>query len=117
MQSLKLILKHETNFKTTLKIMNAHEKLKMTLNMEFDHLAKNCYFTLGLISWKEIWVPFLHVFFGFPCSTLNVLVPPKHFNTFYFLVPQPLNLSIKNLNRHLFIAQILFNCDILQWKY
>ena len=40
MQSLKLILKHETNFKTTLKIMNAHAKLKMTLIVEFDHLGQ-----------------------------------------------------------------------------
>ena len=37
MQTSKLILKHETNIKITFIIMNAHAKLKMTLNMEFDH--------------------------------------------------------------------------------
>ena len=45
MQPLKLILKHETNFKTTLKTMNAHVKLKMTRNMEFDHLGQELLFS------------------------------------------------------------------------
>ena len=40
MQPLKSYLKYETNIKTTFKIMNAHAKLKMTLNMEFDHLGQ-----------------------------------------------------------------------------
>ena len=40
MKPLKLMFKHETNFKTNLKIMNAHAKLKMNLNMEFDHLGQ-----------------------------------------------------------------------------
>ena len=48
MQSIKIILKHETNFKTTLKIMNAHVKMKMTLNMEFDHLGQELLFYLRL---------------------------------------------------------------------
>ena len=37
MQPSRLLLKYETNIKITFKIMNAHAKLKMTLNMEFDH--------------------------------------------------------------------------------
>ena len=40
MQPSKSVLKHETNIKTTFKIMNAHAKLKMTLIMEFDHLGQ-----------------------------------------------------------------------------
>ena len=40
MQSLKLILKHETNIKISFKNMNADAKLNMTLNMEFDHLGQ-----------------------------------------------------------------------------
>ena len=40
MQPSKSVLKYETNIKTTFKIMNAHAKLKMTLNMEFDHLGQ-----------------------------------------------------------------------------
>ena len=48
MQSLKLILKHETNINTTLKVMNAHAKLKRTLNMEFDHLGQELLFYLRL---------------------------------------------------------------------
>ena len=40
MEPSKLILKHETNIKTTFKTMNAHAKLKMTLNMKFDHLGQ-----------------------------------------------------------------------------
>ena len=39
MQPSKLILEHETNIKITFKIMNAHAKLKMTLDMEFDQLG------------------------------------------------------------------------------
>ena len=39
MQPSKSVLKHETNIKITFKIMNAHAKLNMTLNMEFDHLS------------------------------------------------------------------------------
>ena len=34
MQPSKLISKHETNIKTTFKIMNAHAKLEMTLIMD-----------------------------------------------------------------------------------
>ena len=45
MQPLKTILKHETNFKTTLKIMNAHAKLKMTLIMKFDLLGQELLFS------------------------------------------------------------------------
>ena len=45
MKSLKLILKHETNFKTNFKTMNAHVKLKMTLNMEFDNLGQEFLFS------------------------------------------------------------------------
>ena len=48
MKSLKLILKHETNFKLTLKTMNAHVKLKLTLNMEFGYLGQEFYFLLRL---------------------------------------------------------------------
>ena len=40
MQPSKLISKHETNIKITFKIMNAHAKLKMTLNMEFDQIGQ-----------------------------------------------------------------------------
>ena len=40
MQPSKSVLKHETNIKTTFKIMNAHAKLKITLNMKFDHLGQ-----------------------------------------------------------------------------
>ena len=40
MQPLKLILKHETKFKKTLKTMNAHVELKMTLNMKFGYLGQ-----------------------------------------------------------------------------
>ena len=40
MQPSKSVLKHETNIKITFKIINAHAKLKMTLNMEFDHLGQ-----------------------------------------------------------------------------
>ena len=40
MQPSKLISKHETNIKTSFKIMNAHAKLKMTLNMEFDQIGQ-----------------------------------------------------------------------------
>ena len=39
MQLSKLILEYETNITITFEIMNAHAKLKMTLNMEFDHLG------------------------------------------------------------------------------
>ena len=45
MEPLKLILKYETNIKTTFKIMNAHAKLKMTLNMKFDHLGQELLFS------------------------------------------------------------------------
>ena len=44
-KSLKLILKHETNIKTTFKIMNAYAKLKVTLNMKFDHLGQGLLFS------------------------------------------------------------------------
>ena len=44
MQPSKSILKHETNIKTTFKIMNAHAKLKMALTMEFDHLGQELLF-------------------------------------------------------------------------
>ena len=40
MQHSKHILKHETNIKVAFKIMNALAKLKMTLNIEFDHLGQ-----------------------------------------------------------------------------
>ena len=40
MKPLKLILRYETNIKTTFKTMNAHAKLKMTLIMEFDQLGQ-----------------------------------------------------------------------------
>ena len=40
MQPLKSVLEHETNIKISFKIMNAHAKLKMTLDMEFDHLGQ-----------------------------------------------------------------------------
>ena len=45
MQSLKIILKDETNFKLTLKTMNAHVKLKMTLNIEFGYLGQEFLFS------------------------------------------------------------------------
>jgi len=45
MQPSKSVLKHETNIKTTFKIMNAHAKLEMTLNMEFDHLGQELLFS------------------------------------------------------------------------
>ena len=45
MQPSKPVLKHETNIETTFKIMNAHAKLKMTLNMEFDHLGQELLFS------------------------------------------------------------------------
>ena len=45
MQPLKSFLKHETNIKITFKTMNAHAKLKMTLNMEFDHLGQELLFS------------------------------------------------------------------------
>jgi len=48
MQPLKLILKHETNFKTTLKTMDAYAKLKMTLIMEFGYLGQEFYFLFRL---------------------------------------------------------------------
>ena len=40
MQPSKSVLKHETDIKITFKIMDAHAKPKMTLNMEFDHLGR-----------------------------------------------------------------------------
>ena len=45
MQPLKSLLKHETNINTTFIIMNAHAKLKMTLNMKFDHLGQELLFS------------------------------------------------------------------------
>ena len=45
MQPSKSVLEHETNIKTTFKIMNAHAKLKMTLTMEFDHLGQELLFS------------------------------------------------------------------------
>src|SRR5687767_9133076 len=62
-----------------------------------------------------MWVTLLHVFFGFPSSTFDILISPKNLHTSNLFISQPLDLSIQNLNRHLFIAQIFLYLHILQW--